>query len=445
MSPPAPPPIDGPRSASPPLGPTLLRFLPYLWPKDRPALRLRVVAAMLLVLMSKAIAGLAMLSGLPGRDSGADFAEPPMLAFHAAPLPPAGAAAQAAARLQAALAGYHTLQVSLSASPPPDYRLDIAAADPAGTGLRATLTRGGNGELLWQKELGLAADPALATDALAAAVAGERGLIVADMRSRTGDSFAPGYPCSLKFYELRLTRARSDDLGDRVRDCLERSVALRPNDAPLLADLSFVRLAEAPPGEDGAADRAEARRLAERALLAGPQNGYAHKALARVYFHEGNCARGRVSMARAAELAPADPMVLLYGGAFLIGCGDAGGRTMLERSIALDPDGSGQAVATLAFADVRDGNPDGALARLRASRAAVNPRLQFEFVRALAAIRKGDPATARAKWLAIAREVDRDPDEVTGVVARFTTIPMIAEQAAAMFATIGIGKSGQGA
>ncbi len=31
------------------------RFLPYLWPKDQPALRLRIVAAMLLVLASKAI------------------------------------------------------------------------------------------------------------------------------------------------------------------------------------------------------------------------------------------------------------------------------------------------------------------------------------------------------------------------------------------------------
>ena len=34
---------------------TLRRFLPYLWPADRPALRLRVVVALLLVLASKAV------------------------------------------------------------------------------------------------------------------------------------------------------------------------------------------------------------------------------------------------------------------------------------------------------------------------------------------------------------------------------------------------------
>ena len=34
---------------------TLRRFLPYLWPKDRPDLRARIVGAMLLVLCAKAV------------------------------------------------------------------------------------------------------------------------------------------------------------------------------------------------------------------------------------------------------------------------------------------------------------------------------------------------------------------------------------------------------
>jgi ABC-type multidrug transport system fused ATPase/permease subunit len=38
---------------------TLKRFLPYLWPKDMPALRIRIVIAMLLVLVSKGV-GLSM-------------------------------------------------------------------------------------------------------------------------------------------------------------------------------------------------------------------------------------------------------------------------------------------------------------------------------------------------------------------------------------------------
>ena len=41
--------------AEPPLLPTLRRFLPYLWPADRPALRARIVAAMLLVAISKVV------------------------------------------------------------------------------------------------------------------------------------------------------------------------------------------------------------------------------------------------------------------------------------------------------------------------------------------------------------------------------------------------------
>ncbi|MFC3578851.1 ABCB family ABC transporter ATP-binding protein/permease [Sphingomonas hylomeconis] len=44
-----------PTSAERPLLPTLRRFLPYLWPKDAPALRLRIVGAMTLVVFSKLV------------------------------------------------------------------------------------------------------------------------------------------------------------------------------------------------------------------------------------------------------------------------------------------------------------------------------------------------------------------------------------------------------
>ncbi|RDE04722.1 ABCB family ABC transporter ATP-binding protein/permease [Sphingomonas aracearum] len=49
------PPMTVPTRAEPPLLPTLRRFLPYLWPADRPALRLRIVLAMALVGFSKVV------------------------------------------------------------------------------------------------------------------------------------------------------------------------------------------------------------------------------------------------------------------------------------------------------------------------------------------------------------------------------------------------------
>ena len=48
-------PPDTPTRAEPPLIPTLARFLPYLWPKNRPALRARIVGALLLVIASKLV------------------------------------------------------------------------------------------------------------------------------------------------------------------------------------------------------------------------------------------------------------------------------------------------------------------------------------------------------------------------------------------------------
>jgi ATP-binding cassette subfamily B protein len=49
------PPITGPATPDQPLIPTLRRFLPYLWPKGQPGARMRIAAAMLLVLASKLV------------------------------------------------------------------------------------------------------------------------------------------------------------------------------------------------------------------------------------------------------------------------------------------------------------------------------------------------------------------------------------------------------
>ncbi|MBA4047124.1 MAG: metal ABC transporter permease [Sphingomonas sp.] len=51
--PPVPPPP--PNRAEPPLWPMVRRFLPYLWPKDQPALRVRIVIALLLIIASKIV------------------------------------------------------------------------------------------------------------------------------------------------------------------------------------------------------------------------------------------------------------------------------------------------------------------------------------------------------------------------------------------------------
>ncbi|MBX9882319.1 MAG: ABC transporter ATP-binding protein/permease [Sphingomonas sp.] len=48
-------PPDTPTRAEPPLLPTLARFLPYLWPRDHPGLRLRIIVALLLVIGSKLV------------------------------------------------------------------------------------------------------------------------------------------------------------------------------------------------------------------------------------------------------------------------------------------------------------------------------------------------------------------------------------------------------
>lgn len=90
----APQPEDGEEKAAakPQVGfATLKRFLPYLWPKDQPALRLRIAIAMLLVLVSKAVQlsmgfvyGAAIDSMKPGLEEGVWLAIGLVFAYTAA-------------------------------------------------------------------------------------------------------------------------------------------------------------------------------------------------------------------------------------------------------------------------------------------------------------------------------------------------------------------------
>ncbi|MEE9433366.1 MAG: ABC transporter ATP-binding protein/permease [Sphingorhabdus sp.] len=71
---------DG-NSTEPPIGPTLKRFLPYLWPKNAPQLKLRILLAAALVLASKAIQlsmafvyGAAIDQMVPGLEAGVALA-----------------------------------------------------------------------------------------------------------------------------------------------------------------------------------------------------------------------------------------------------------------------------------------------------------------------------------------------------------------------------------
>ena len=74
------PPITTPTETKPDFA-VMARFLPYLWPKDQPALRVRIVAALLLVVISKLIQlSMAWLYGkaidrmVPGMESGVTIA-----------------------------------------------------------------------------------------------------------------------------------------------------------------------------------------------------------------------------------------------------------------------------------------------------------------------------------------------------------------------------------
>lgn len=294
---------------------------------------------------------------------------------------------------------------------PGSYKLEVGRGD--GDMLFLTLRRLNDGATIWSRELPLAEGGGLPIDQLAvtiAQIAHNFGVIATDQRTLLGDSHAPGYPCLLQYDEYR--RYRTAEEASQVRACLDKSLALAPQDPEILQAVSYVTFNNADYNL-GHADRKAGLQYANRALvLLGRESAAANMALARAGYFTGNCTQGLSYGERAAELNPLDPDNLALLAAYSFGCGqyDRAGE-LIDRSLALDPSGSELVWGTQVFLAVHDGRNAEALRIARQmTRDDNHPQPAYHMAQTMAYAANGQRAKARMAWQALLKSVGEKPD-----------------------------------
>jgi len=296
------------------------------------------------------------------------------------------------------------------APPAPTYRLGGEISNDAHPVLRLRLTRGATGELIWTGQAALPAQRGALKDMLAPLIAQiiqPYGVIATDQRAQIGRVAAPGYPCILRYDQYR--RDRNAALHAQAADCVRRTLAIDPNEAPALAAQAMLLLDEElyGLGPKRADTLARSLLLARHAVAADPYSPVTHVALARALRFAGNCQASLRSARRAITLNPYDPDLDAQVGNLFMNCDDPDAEAMLRRAIDLDPTPPPTVYPPLVFLALDRG--DVAAARQAADEIAPPSnaaRPFYDLIDAIVAAAERKPPRARAAW---ARVVDGDP------------------------------------
>ncbi|MBW8637697.1 adenylate cyclase [Hoeflea sp. WL0058] len=241
-----------------------------------------------------------------------------------------------------------------------DYVLE-GSARTAGSSVRvgARLIDAETQAVLWSAnyDTGLTAGnlfeiPASTADAVAAAVAQPRGVVLnaeAINRLERPPDNLDAYLCSLSYYLYRSNPSPQAHLD--VRECLERTVDRFPNYATAWALLAHLRIDELRFGYNQRPNAVErAYDAAQRAVAIDTGNGRAFQALATIALFSRKPAEAREYAERALELNPNDSDLLgQTGQVFGLSGEKARGRKLIEKALALDPDRSGFYLGVLAI------------------------------------------------------------------------------------------------
>ncbi len=134
----------------------------------------------------------------------------------------------------------------------------------------------------------------------------------------------------------------------------------------------------------------------ERTLRANPHDAAARSDLGRLLVEAGRPGAALTHLEAAVARMPDAPETLYYLGAARLGVGDAAGRPLVERALALDPKlRYGQPQLTLGEYHLRSGAPADAIAPLRAFTATNASSVEGRYKLARACLAAGERDDAR--------------------------------------------------
>lgn len=290
---------------------------------------------------------------------------------------------------------------------PARYRLSTDLLDGPRPRLFLRLWQQGPDRLIWSGDVALppaSAPEQMVEDSLAPVIAtiGRVNGLIAMQESQRWRNEAPfGYGCILLYQHYRKERLASE--REPVRECVDRSIRLDPDNAAMQAVAAQLALDRMASSRTPAAERASlsgvALRHAQLALSIEPLNAWAIIARARIAAMRGACSLAIRNALRASELQPYDPTMLSDVGVVLLNCSDRRAEQMLRRAIALDDGTDGQFYRPLLlFAISRDDRQMAREALSAMSPPVLGRHAYFHLVTASGYAMIGDLPRARSAW-----------------------------------------------
>ena len=225
------------------------------------------------------------------------------------------------------------------------------------------------------------------------------GVIATRERGRELPKGQPGYHCLLDYESY--FRDRDPAMRLPVNQCIDKTVALDPMNAPALAAASFLAF---DPESDVPDRMARAVEFARRAVIADPYSADAHVADARVAFVAGQCRRGTESANRALTLNLYSPEIMGLLGFLLYQCDDPRAEGLMSAAQSLDPDIPTFYNIGLILSLLENGKKEEALMiadRMRPPGPGM--AAQYNLSQMLANAARGDLPLARRQWQAAAK------------------------------------------
>ena len=210
------------------------------------------------------------------------------------------------------------------------------------------------------------------------------------------------YACTLSYYEYRASLEQENH--QRIRDCLERTVAEFPTYATAWALLAQVYIDELrfrfPPARDAAGSPYErAMAAAERAVALEPTNIRGLQAKMFALFFAGDMEAAADVGRKALAINPNDTELLGEAGYRIALAGNWDeGCALVEAARARSQGPFGYYETALALCDYIRGDLEGAATWIRTAKMVQNP--QYHLIAAIIFAEKGDPAfAAEVDWL----------------------------------------------
>ena len=253
---------------------------------------------------------------------------------------------------------------------------------------------------IWTRQIEIPNQTEKIADAIAPIMAelnGPFGAVVTHSTMLYTNSEAGGYPCLTKYFAF--LKLRSENMESHVAACLKKPVEEARLRSTILATRSFFALETRNGIKNFDAALLEARKLANQAVMADPNDSVALFAMARLAYFGADCVSARYYTRKAVEANPNSPVILGNLASLANQCAYKDAGKLLDRAFLLQSGGNWNYRLLLALGAVSQNRTDkfAELAEMSVPRSGKN-RVNYYLTETLIAAAQNRTADAVLNW-----------------------------------------------